>query len=244
MRTLLENITMVKGVEYFVVIAFCFGFIALWILVHASKGTQKKIVAIVIPLALVFAGGAIALNKYFSQDLNTDTTEQNNANTIENSQLGVDTDYLAISYGPATEFHKVMSDKIACTTCHHNSKDIKACKDCHNKPFNLSNPNKPGLKAAYHQRCANCHKDKFNGPNSCVGCHTGKTLQITVPTLHSLTFENCNRCHTDNKDSKIVYHDNCLTCHTKGTAGAPKLPDNHAERTLGTCQGCHKPKGG
>lgn len=242
MRTLLENITMVKGVEYFIVIAFCFGFVALWILIHTDRGTKKKILMALIPLALIFAGGAIALNKYFSEDLTAEATTQNNI--IENSQLGINPDYFAISYGPATEFHKIMGDKIACTTCHHNSKEIQPCKNCHDKPFNISYVNKPGLKAAYHQRCINCHKNKFDGPNSCANCHTGKTLQITVPTLHSLTWENCNRCHSDNKDSNIVYHNNCLTCHIKGTAGAPKLPDNHIGRTVDTCQGCHKEKGG
>jgi len=242
MRTLLENITMVKGVEYFIVIAFCFGFVALWILVHTDRGTKKKILMALIPLALIFAGGAIALNKYFSEDLTAEATAQNNI--IENSQLNINEDYFAINYGPATEFHKVMSDQITCTECHHNSKEIQPCKNCHDKPFNLSNDDKPGLKAAYHQRCISCHENKFNGPDSCSHCHTGKTLQITVPTLHPLTWENCSKCHSDNKESKIVYHDNCLTCHTKSATGAVKMPTNHEGRTVDTCQGCHKPKGG
>ena len=247
MRTLLENITLVKGVEYFIVIAFCFGFIALWILVHAGREKQKKIVAFAIPLALIFAGGAIALNKYFSSDLvaEANTQDDGNISNAQSEQLSINSEYFSISYGPATEFHKVMSDKIACTECHHNGKEIKPCKDCHSTPFNLSNPNKPGLKAEYHERCISCHRAKFDGPDSCALCHTGKTLQITVPKLHSLTWENCNKCHSDNKESNIVYHNNCLTCHTKNdVTGAAKMPDNHAGRTLDTCQGCHKPKGG
>ncbi len=245
MRTLLENITMVKGVEYFIVIAFCFGFVALWILVHTDRGTKKKIISILIPLTLIFAGGAIALNKYFSSDLIAEATAIENGSTEGNiPQLNIDSDYFTINYGPATEFHKIMSDKIACSTCHHNSKEIQPCKNCHDKPFNLSDANKPGLKAAYHQRCIGCHSNKFNGPDSCKHCHTGKNLQITESKLHSLTWENCSKCHSDNKDSKIVYHNNCLTCHTKSITGAPKLPDNHAGRTLDTCKGCHKSIGG
>jgi hypothetical protein len=243
MRTLLENITLVKGVEYMIVIAFCFGFIALWILVHKDKETQKKIILAVIPLALIFAGGAIVLNKYFSEDLTASAITQNDI-SIENNQLNINPDYYAINYGPATEFHKIMSNKIACTTCHHNSDKIQPCKNCHDKPFDLSNVDKPGLKAAYHQRCISCHKNKFDGPDSCTHCHTGKISQIAAPTLHSLTWENCDKCHSDNKDSKIVYHNNCLTCHTKNAGGAVKIPDNHADRTIDTCQGCHKPKGG
>ena len=244
MRTLLENITMVKGVEYMIVIAFCFGFIALWILVHADKGTKKKIVATIIPLSLIFAGGAIVLNKYFTEDLTVSATTQDENVIAESSQLNINPDYFTINYGNATAFHKIMSDKIACTDCHHNSKEIQPCKNCHDKPFNLSNDNKPGLKAAYHQRCMSCHKDKFSGPNSCAYCHTGDTSQIIAPMLHSLTWENCNKCHTDNKDSKIVYHNNCLTCHTKDSTGAPKVPTSHAEHASNTCEGCHKPQGG
>jgi len=40
----------IKGVEYLIVIAFCLGFIALWILVSMDKMGISKIVSFVIPL--------------------------------------------------------------------------------------------------------------------------------------------------------------------------------------------------
>ncbi len=262
MRTLLENITLVKGVEYFIVIAFCFGFIALWILVHADKGTKKKIVAWVIPMALIFAGGAIALNKYFELDIMDGTASAATDMTSEYYSNGTiithnpekwlnvnNSEYLAISYGPATKFHQVMSTKISCKECHHNSDEIHACKDCHERPFNPENDSKPGLKAAYHQRCMYCHKEVFGGPDSCAFCHIkgAPTLsEDSIPKIpHELTWENCIRCHKDGipngaQETKIVYHDGCLKCHTKGIAEAATLPTDHAGRGSDTCQGCHK----
>ena len=268
MRTLLENITLVKGVEYFIVIAFCFGFIALWILVHADKGTKKKIVGWLIPLMLIFAGGAIALNKYFeldtmdgiasaSSDNITFPEYYSNGTPVTITEHSIEkwlnvnnSEYLAISYGPATKFHQVMSEKVGCTKCHHNSGDeIHACKDCHERPFNPENASKPGLKAAYHQRCMFCHVEVFKGPDSCVFCHTQGAPALSAESIpkipHSLTWENCIRCHKNGipngaTETKVVYHDSCLKCHTIGIDGANKLPTDHAGRTGDTCQGCHK----
>jgi len=265
MRTLLENITLVKGVEYFIVIAFCFGFIALWILVHADKGTKKKIVGWVIPLMLIFAGGAIALNKYFELDT-IDGVASATADNISfpeyysngtpniiadhGTWLSVNnSEYLAISYGSATKFHQSMSEKISCRECHHNSDDIRACKECHERPFNPENDNKPGLKAAYHQRCMSCHAEKFSGPNSCTFCHTKDSPELSgssIPKVpHSLTWENCANCHKNGipngaPETKVVYHDDCLKCHTSSISGATKLQTDHTGRTKDTCQGCHK----
>lgn len=270
MRTLLENITLVKGVEYFIVIAFCFAFVALWILVHTDKGTRNKIVSIIIPLSLIFAGGAIALNKYFELDTVGDTASatpdirfpeyySNGTPAIITSHspekwLNVNnSEYLDISYGPATKFHQIMSNKVSCKTCHHNSgDDIHACKDCHDRPFNPDNSSKPGLKAAYHQRCMFCHIEVFKGPDSCKFCHTTGTpalSEMSAPKIpHQLTWENCIKCHKDGipnggVETKIVYHDSCLKCHTRSDTGATKLPSDHAGRTGGTCQGCHKKSG-
>ena len=263
MRTLLENITFVKGVEYLIVVAFCLGFVALWILVHKDKDTVKKIVLLIIPLSLMFAGGAIAINKYFDPDNNqvgTNVTElfpgyYSNGTPVTitghstEKWLNVNnSEYLAVTYGPATKFHQIMINKVSCQTCHHNSDEIHACKDCHERPFNPDNSEKPGLKAAYHQRCMYCHKEVFGGPESCTFCHTrgapGPTLEnISAPARpHELTWENCNKCHTviPGQNARIVYHDSCLKCHTKGIAGAKRVPDDHAGRPGSTCQGCHK----
>jgi Cytochrome c3 len=35
--------------------------------------------------------------------------------------------------------------------------------------------------------------------------------------------------------------DNCLACHQTGVGGAPKVPPDHAGRTVDMCRGCHQP---
>lgn len=269
MKTLLEYITFTKGVEYLIVVAFGFGFIAFWLLVHNRHIEAKRIVSIVIPLSLVFSGAAVVLAtnggsgpteitavqeteypEYYSNGTPATITPHN-----PDKWLNVnDSEYLAITYGPAVEFHQVMSNKVSCTTCHHNSNgEVRACKECHSAPFNPENSSKPGLKAAYHQRCMDCHREDFGGPQSCTSCHTGgksaSTAVVAPARPHELTWENCARCHGDGipnggQQMKVVYHDNCLKCHVKGTAGAAKIPADHAERAGSTCQGCHKPAGG
>ena len=269
MNTLLEFMTFVKGVEYLIVIAFCFGFIALWILVNSrDKMGMSTIVSFVIPLALVFGSGAVLLTSSDTSDavsalnvseaqviiqpenIETVSLASNNAwPTVNKSE------YLSIRYGPATEFHKIMSEKVSCVTCHHNSGDeIHACKDCHNSPANPHDSTQPGLKAAYHERCISCHPEDFNdGPQSCIKCHTGElkeTAIVSAPVRpHQLTWDTCPRCHpkgipNGGVESKIVFHDSCLNCHSKGVAGAAIVPEDHAGRSGNTCQGCHKPIGG
>ncbi len=260
MKTLLENITFVKGIEYLIVVAFGFGFIALWLLVHTGeKDGMKRIVSLVIPLSLIFGGAAAVVSTHADPD-----TASNVPGMIENQSAAIpahihewlsvnNSEYLSITYGQATKFHQVMSEKVSCSVCHHNSGDeIHACRDCHDAPFNPHNSSKPGLKAAYHQRCMSCHREKFAGPGSCTECHTGDTKVSAVVQApqrpHSLTWETCGKCHKNGipggQVSKIVYHDSCLKCHTEGVGGAAKVPADHAGRAGNTCQGCHKPAGG
>lgn len=268
MNTLLEFITFVKGVEYMIVIAFCFGFIALWILVNSKdKMGMSKIVSFVIPLSLIFGAGAIALSSSETSDIPAVTNATEAAVTAlpgNGGEVAISsnawptvnkTEYLSITLGPATAFHAVMSEKLSCTKCHHNSGDeIHACKDCHDSPANPHDSPKPGLKAAYHERCISCHPEDFSsGPESCIKCHTGEVKTSAVVSApirpHQLTWDTCNRCHpkgipNGGVESKIVYHDSCVKCHSKGVAGAALIPEDHAGRAGSTCQGCHKPVGG
>ena len=267
MKTLLEYITFVKGIEYLIIIAFCFGFISLWMLVHTKEKTMKKLVSVAIPMSLIFGAAAVFLASHDSTEIAAASSIPEPAfpeyysngspatDTVYNQDkwLRVNTsDYLSISMGPATKFHQVMSEKVSCQTCHHNGGDeIHACKDCHDSPFNPGNSSKPGLKAAYHQRCMECHTEDFRGgPESCGECHNGGagSAVLAPPRPHRLTWETCSRCHKDGipggQASKIVYHNSCLKCHTKGIGGADIVPADHAGRASSTCQGCHKPAGG
>ena len=68
-----------------------------------------------------------------------------------------------------------------CQACHHNgqvgTKKPTRCVNCHGKPFDEKQPNRPGLKAAYHGQCMTCHKAmalKKPLDTDCVGCHKEK----------------------------------------------------------------------
>jgi hypothetical protein len=64
-----------------------------------------------------------------------------------------------------------------CQGCHHYSPAVQkppACESCHGLPFNANDPFKPGLMAAYHRQCMECHQGmgltKFVATN-CTACH-------------------------------------------------------------------------
>jgi hypothetical protein len=67
-----------------------------------------------------------------------------------------------------------------CQGCHHNSplsKKPPACASCHGQPFDGRNLFKPGLQAAYHLQCMECHKDmgiEKPAATNCTGCHKEK----------------------------------------------------------------------
>ena len=67
-----------------------------------------------------------------------------------------------------------------CQGCHHNSPVAKkppACASCHGQPFDGRNLFRPGLQAAYHLQCMECHKDMgIENPvaTNCTGCHKEK----------------------------------------------------------------------
>lgn len=78
----------------------------------------------------------------------------------------------------STVFHS--AETTVCRGCHHNSPDSKtppSCKSCHGNPFMDGRPGRPGLKAAYHSQCMDCHKAmQLAKPVStdCAGCHQKK----------------------------------------------------------------------
>ena len=78
----------------------------------------------------------------------------------------------------AAYFHRDLGT--VCQGCHHNSpvsKKPPACASCHGKSFDDRNLFKPGLQAAYHLQCMECHKDMgIEKPvaTHCTGCHKEK----------------------------------------------------------------------
>ncbi len=72
-----------------------------------------------------------------------------------------------------------------CISCHADSREVEvvACSSCHvSDPFSAEHINRkamdvyqfhvdtPGLKAAYHWNCVDCHEN-MGGPTECQDCH-------------------------------------------------------------------------
>lgn len=78
----------------------------------------------------------------------------------------------------AANFHR--DPGTVCQGCHHNSPVAKkppACASCHGQPFDGRNLFRPGLQAAYHLQCMECHNDMgIEKPvaTHCTGCHKEK----------------------------------------------------------------------
>jgi hypothetical protein len=278
METLVEYLTYVKGIGYILVVAFLFAFITFWILVHTKNNEIVKNVPLVVMIWLVFGATSALVSNANNTSGHNQTSDELGANLQESVQKSVyaefygngspatiaahntekrlkvnTTEYSSISYGSARDFHEIMSNKLNCKDCHHNSgNEIKPCKDCHNAPFDPKEIGKPGLKAAIHEKCIECHKKNFEGPEGCKLCHTKDvqaSVKVVAPVMtHKLTWENCSQCHVNGVpgggETNIVYHDFCLRCHTSSMSGATRMPDNHAGRAADTCKGCHKPAGG
>jgi len=78
----------------------------------------------------------------------------------------------------ARYFHQ--DENTLCQGCHHHSPAAKkppGCGSCHGRPFDERDPFKPGLMAAYHRQCMECHEamgiEKPVATN-CVACHQKK----------------------------------------------------------------------
>jgi hypothetical protein len=75
-------------------------------------------------------------------------------------------------------FHQ--NQNVLCQGCHHHSPAAKkppSCASCHGQPFDEQDPLKPGLMAAYHRQCMECHEAMgLEKPlaTDCVACHQKK----------------------------------------------------------------------
>ncbi len=76
-------------------------------------------------------------------------------------------------------FHR--DESTLCQACHHNSPASKRppkCASCHGRRFDERDPFKPGLAAAYHRQCMECHQAMgIEKPvaTDCTACHQKKS---------------------------------------------------------------------
>jgi len=82
---------------------------------------------------------------------------------------------------------------VVCRACHHHSPADEAppsCARCHGEPFDPREPDKPGLRAAFHLECIGCHREMQGREGvelphfrDCSGCHhdEGAALPSDLP---------------------------------------------------------------
>lgn len=111
-------------------------------------------------------------------------------------------------YGPVRFSHKRHAKLVNdCTECHHyrprdeSMPETTRCSACHQSSFNPEHPERLGLKAAFHQRCTECHQEKQDGPVTCNGCHLKNVpdhkelVKLPDRPEPSQVTSECLRCH-------------------------------------------------
>ncbi|MCL4533544.1 MAG: cytochrome c family protein [Bacteroidetes bacterium] len=230
MGSFLELITRTKGIEYLLALGFLFSFVGFW---QWCRCREKRLIVRLAPLAvvaLIFAG----LASIVITSPATATPKTQELPSVNQAQ------YLANSYGSAkTAAHEHSPDVVSCQACHHHSPDgsIQACSSCHKDTVDANAADQPGLKAAYHRLCNECHTGALSGPTSCTKCHatSPETAAEKKPSPSAVTPPEISH--------SLLDHANCFTCHAP--QGQLPLPANHANyKTNVECLGCHKSSAG
>ena len=236
METQLELMTFTKGITYLLALAFLFGFVAFWQWQqHRGRGLAIR----VIPMVVVSFSFLFLVSTCVGTPA-TATSAAPKAPSTQDWPSVDDAHYLANTLGPAKfAAHEMGPDVVSCQTCHHHSDQPKPCSDCHSEPFSAESPNMPGLKAAYHQKCTQCHTEALNGPMTCVNCHSENPEAAEVAKDQSPSPATPPAISHPLLDR----YANCFACHV--AEGPLPLPGNHSEyRANVVCLGCHKPSSG
>lgn len=123
-------------------------------------------------------------------------------------------------YQPVRFMHSKHASLVQdCAQCHHyrpqdsEASETEPCSACHQESFRQDVGDRPGLSAAYHQRCLGCHEEQNKGPLGCEGCH-----RKNVPD-HSELVE----LAPDPEPTEVTQE--CLSCHEQ--AGQDMLQTSH-----------------
>ena len=92
----------------------------------------------------------------------------------------------------------------------------------------------------------------LDGREDCFTCHAiGAADAPAVPPDHEQDVQQCTLCHAvwtrpgiaavapPAIQHEVEGKEDCLTCHKIGTAGAPRVPDNHSGLPSAICLSCH-----
>ncbi len=163
-----------------------------------------------------------------------------------------------------------MSD--GCESCHHfvpPSTGHPACQECH-APEGLHSKIQPGLKAAYHRQCLDCHNE-WDTETHCELCHTKKVGGLSPDQVDSLPFQrhktplavkdlivfettydggtkvpfhHLNHVEKYNRDCSVCHeNESCSSCHVHGSESHPLGLLSNVD-LHDTCYKCHdKEKG-
>lgn len=111
-------------------------------------------------------------------------------------------------YGPVRFKHSRHAAQLKdCALCHHRrpldpaAKETTRCSACHQDAFHPDQPERLGLKAAFHQQCMGCHQEMQQGPTDCLGCHRKNVpdhkelVKLGEKPQPEQVTQECLRCH-------------------------------------------------
>ncbi len=148
-------------------------------------------------------------------------------------------DGLSSLYGPVRFDCKAHAEMAmiggGCAVCHHHEtgKKVNRCSACHGSPLSEGGISKPGLKAAYHGQCLDCHRETGSGIG-CSFCHAPKGGIEPA---------------TEKRDSALPKTVEYATKYEKGPRVSFDHESHKAGRSCGechraeTCASCHRPGG-
>ena len=149
-------------------------------------------------------------------------------------------DELENEYDPVYFNHRVhaqMSEMSGgCQNCHHfvpPSAGHPACKECHQPESRRDGKNLPGLKAAYHKQCLDCHSE-WGSESHCEVCHVKKQGGMTRTAIAKARGKR-HRGHPMDVKDLIIFE----TDYDEGDK-VPFHHRNHVDKYDRDCSVCHK----
>lgn len=150
-------------------------------------------------------------------------------------------DFFKERYGPVLFSHRLHAEMFdmagGCGGCHHynTTGPVLGCSECHSADDRKTDLGTPGLLAAYHRQCINCHRE-WSHDSGCQSCHALRSnvkedakaaiLEMSTAKPHARVIEPLKLIYeTDTEKGRLVtfYHRDhsrlfvqaCSSCHRK-----------------------------